>query len=276
MTPLPLCTMKIKLNSVEETLLIPLWCRAQISKEYPSLCNDAKAIELVEAIDYDFSTIEERFNPEYKLSSVVRTKHFDDKIRTFIAEYPHASVINLGAGLDTTFYRVDNGSIHWYDLDLPNVIAIRKHLIPETDRTTYIAKSLFDPSWCSDVEHTENGVFVVSGAVLVYFEEAQVRTFFSLLADKLPGAEIVFNAYSPSEVSLINKALRSVGVKNATLKWALEDAREMTHWDTRIAIIDQFPYFKDIPRDPAWDEETIRRIDLSDEQTAMSIVHVRV
>jgi hypothetical protein len=65
-------------------------------------------------------------------------------------------------------------------------------------------------------------------------------------------------------------------MKNATLKWASEDAREMTHWDTRIAIIDQFPYLKDIPRDRASDEETIRRIDRSDEQKAMSTVHVRV
>jgi O-methyltransferase involved in polyketide biosynthesis len=182
---------------------------------------------------------------------VVRTKHFDNKIRAYITAHPCASVINVGAGLDTTFYRVDNGAIQWYDIDLLNVIALRKQLLPEPDKVTYIAKSLFDPSWCSDAEHTEHGVFAVSGAVLVYFEEAQVRTFFSLLADKLPGAEIVFNAYSPSEISLINKALRSVEVKNATFKWALEDAREMTHWDTRIAIIDQFPYFKGIPRDPA-------------------------
>jgi len=122
MTPLLRCTMKMKLNGVEETLLIPLWSRAHISKEYPSLFNDAKAIELVDAIDYDFSTLEERLNFEYKLSNVVRTKHFDNKIRDFIAEHPHASVINLGAGLETTFYRIDNETIHWYDLDLPEVI----------------------------------------------------------------------------------------------------------------------------------------------------------
>jgi hypothetical protein len=69
---------------------------------------------------------------------------------------------------------------------------------------------------------------------------------------------------------------RSVGVKNATLKWASEGAREMIHWDTHSAIIDQFPYFKGIPRDRVSDEETIRRIDRSDEQKTMSIVHVRV
>ncbi|MGD0170953.1 MAG: class I SAM-dependent methyltransferase [Halobacteriota archaeon] len=105
--------MKVDLHGVEGTLLAPLWGRAKFSREYPSVFNDAKAIELVEQIDYDFSTIDEGLRFEGTLMLVARAKQFDDKARAYIAEHPTASVINLGAGLDTTLYRIDNGSIGW-------------------------------------------------------------------------------------------------------------------------------------------------------------------
>jgi len=201
---------KIKLSGVSASLLPCLWVRAQLSKEYSSLFYDEKAIELVEKIDFDFSTSDVPFqgiwfNISRKLNlppcgpPVLRAKHFDDKIRAYIAEHPRASVINLAAGLDTTFYRVDNGTIRWYDLDLPAVIDIRRQLLPEPDRVTYIAKSLLDPSWFEDVTHTKDGVFMIAGGVLHFLEEAQVKQFFSMLADNFPDGEIVFNAMSRSD-----------------------------------------------------------------------------
>jgi O-methyltransferase involved in polyketide biosynthesis len=123
-------------------------------------------------------------------------KLFDDKIKTYIAEHPHASVVNIGSGLDATFYRVDNGLIHWYDLDLPAGIDVRKQLLPEPDRVTYIAKSLLDSSWCKDIKHTEDGVFMIAEAVLQFFEESEMKQFFSMLADNFPDGEIVFTAPS--------------------------------------------------------------------------------
>jgi len=266
---------KISLSTIEETLLIPLWIRAKLSREHNSVLNDTKAIELVERIDYDFSTLDG--NPfESNLFFVARAKQFDDKIRAYIREHPRASVVNIGAGLDTTFYRVDNGTIRWYDLDLPDVIALRKQLLPETDRTRCIAKSLFDSSWYTDIKNTGEGVFLMAAGVLFYFEEAQVRRFFSSLADKFPGSEIVFNAHSKLGVSFANRTLRSTGVENAVIKWALKDVNEMTKWDKRITVIDQVPYFKNIPRDPAWGEEIKRRINVNDTHKIFKIVHLRV
>jgi len=128
---------KVSLSGVSETLLFCLWGLAQVSKRYRSLSNDEKAIELVEKIDYDFSTSAIPF--EDILSNISlegglpllslftsRAKQFDDKAKAYIAEHRRASVVNIGAGLDTTFYRVDNGLMHWHDLDLPAVIDVRK------------------------------------------------------------------------------------------------------------------------------------------------------
>jgi O-methyltransferase involved in polyketide biosynthesis len=266
---------KVKLSGVSETLLIPLWARAKISREYSSLLNDSKAIEIIEQIDYDFLAIGKN-TFESNLFFAARTKQFDDKIKAYIAEHPRASVVNIGAGLDTTFYRVDNGLIHWYDLDLPDVIALRKQLIPETDRTKYLAKSLFDLRWYSDINNTDEGVFLMAAGVLFYFEESQVRQFFSSLADNLPGGEIVFNMHSKLGVFFATKIIRSAGVENAPIKWVLKDVNEMTKWDKRITVVDQVPYFKNIPRDPGWDMKIKLRMNINDKFKIFKIVHIKV
>lgn len=244
--------------------------------KYQSTFYDAKAVELVQAIGYDFSVIDSRLSPIIRLASIARARQCDDILKAYIAEHPRASVVDLGAGLDTAFYRIDNGLIDWYDLDLPSVIAIRKQLLPETDRVHSIAKSLLDMSWCDDIINIDNGVFVVAGAVLGYFSEVEVKTFFSTLADRLPGVQVVFTAYSSEELSRINRSLQRVGMTSAAMKWALEDANELTRWDDRVLVVDEFSFFRDSPYDRGWDEETIRTIRSIDEHKRMRIVHVRL
>ena len=283
--------MKINLNAIEETLLLPLWSRATLSRGPNSLLNDTKAIELVEQIDYDFSMFDTISFQTFTVSHVniddtvclasnlmfaARAKQFDDKIRAYIAEHPRASIVNIGAGLDTTFYRVDNGAIHWYDLDLPAVIEIRKQLLPEPDRTTYIAKSLLDPSWCKDIKHTEDGIFIIAGGVLPYFEEFQVKRFFSSLADNLPGVEIVFDVTSKLSALAANLNLWKMGVEGVHIEWTVNDVNDMKQWDTRVRVIEQFPYFRGIPRDPVWGEEIKIWMDFMDEIKIYNIFHVSV
>ena len=337
-----------------------LWGRAQLSKKYSSLFYDAKAVELAEKIDYDFSTSEVPFRRHFGFNvslkgnlppfglPPLRAKKFDEKIKTYIAEHPRASVVNIGAGLDTTFYRVDNGTIQWYDLDLPDVIEIRRQLLPEPDRTTYIAESLFDPIWCKDIKHTEGGVFMVAGGVLPFFEESQVKQFFSMLADNFPGGEIIFDVPSKlnddfrawgdqfppeqrdamsaawmealkdwwtkapqDQKDKLNNMMASLktptkpkGKEWADLeawwnqlsakemgeiwrgfrvssnryfgKWTLEDAYEITKWDSRITVIDQSPLFKDIPRDSSLSAEIRQFMDYSDKSGRLNIFQLRV
>ncbi|HYC19362.1 MAG TPA: class I SAM-dependent methyltransferase [Candidatus Bathyarchaeia archaeon] len=268
--------MKVDLHGVEGTLLAPLWGRAKFSREYPSVFNDTKAVELVEQIDYDFSAIDEGLRFEGTLLLAARAMQFDGKVRAYIAEYPTPSVINVGAGLDTTFYRIDNGCIEWYDLDLPNVISVRRRLLSEPERTTYLAKSLFDASWCKDIEHTENGVFVICGGVLDWFEDSQVKLFLSLLADNFRGAEVVLNAQSRLGKFVANLGLRRTGTKKMATRWALKDARTMTKWDARIEVLDQFSALKNIPRDSAWSTQIERWMNLIDKSRMWNIFHLRV
>ena len=346
---------KIDLSGLSETLLFPLWGRAKLSKECSWLFNDVRATEIVEKIDYDFSKFDKilwgcRFDRTALKNSLpplfaLRAKQFDHKIQSYVAEHPRSSVVNIGAGLDTTFYRVDNGLIHWYDLDLPPVIEIRSQLLPEANTTKGIAKSLLDPSWCTCIKQTEDGVFMIMGGVLMYFEEAQVKQFFSMLADNFPSGEIVFDAPSKldnnfgtwvKQLSLDQrKELKAARVKAlkgwwqnnpenqkdkllAALKtptkprsaewpdllawwcqldgkekkaarndfkaffhlglrkWALDDATKITQWDKRITVIDQFPLYRNIPRDPSWSTLIRRFMDYSDRYKMSNIFHLRV
>ncbi len=338
---------KINLSGISKTLLFPLWGRVRLSKEHNSLINDVKAIEIVEKIDHDFSSYGMfPFESCLPFPFALRAKHFDDKVKQYISKYPHASIVNIGAGLDTTFYRVDNGLIHWYDLDLPNVIELRKLLIPETNRTTCIAKSFLDPSWCADIKRKEEGVFIIIGGVLMYFEELQIKKFLSLLADNLPGAEIVFDVpskldnhigawiiqlppnqqkvfrgtwrkalkkwwqnkpqdekekllvtlttntkphstkwvdleswrkqISASEKEVARRDVRSIFSNLGLRKWALEDANEMKKWDTRITVIDQFPLFTNILRDPSLGINLRRFMDFSERYKLTNIFHLKV
>jgi len=267
--------MRVNLGDIEETLLIPLWGRAKLTQEYPSLLNDQKAVELIEQMDYDFSKLDKslRF---WNFLHAVRANQFDDKIRAYIAKHPRASVIDLGAGLDTAFYRVDNGLIHWYDLDLPSVIQLRTGLLPEPERTMYISHSLFDPAWFTEVENTENGVFFIAAGVLLYFEESRIRSFFTSLANTFPSGEIVFDSLSIFGKLTGNWSLRRAGMKGSTLKWALKDARRITEWDGRIDVLDQFPLFKNTPRDPVWGTSVRRYMNFVDRNRIRNICHLRV
>lgn len=263
--------MSIELSSLEKTLVVPLWHRAQASKAHPGLLNDVKAIELVNHLDYDFSIFKQRFTVEDSLRSAARVRQFDEKLRAYISTHPDASIVNLGAGLDTAFYRVDNGSIEWYDLDLPHVIDLRKQLLPETDRVKYIAKSLFDMSWSADIDYTDNDIFILAKGILWFFKEAEIRRFFSSLADALPGAELIFEACSKRGASIVNDSLKSVDM-DVEVKWELEDAHVITQWDRRLKLIDQTPYV--IHQDPAWEGHTLEDIDAGDLTNALSIVHL--
>ncbi|MFZ0924994.1 MAG: class I SAM-dependent methyltransferase [Halobacteriota archaeon] len=266
--------MKLDLSGVEKTLLVPLWGRAKLSRENPSILNDTKATELVEQLDYDFSRFDKTLGILGNLMFAAIAKHVDEKTRAYIAEHPKASVIDLGAGLDTTYYRVDNGSIHWYDLDLPAAIDLRRRLIPEAARSTSIAKSLLDTSWFDDITDTANGVFMIAAGVLIFFQESDIKSFFSSLADSLPGMEIVFNTQSTFAKLRSNWGMRRMGMK--TTKWAMKDARTITKWDNRIKVLDQLPLFKNIPRNPAWGSSVKRLMNLSDSNGMMNVVHLRV
>jgi O-methyltransferase involved in polyketide biosynthesis len=235
---------KIALGEVQQTLLLPLWGRAKESqKSHPLLVDDA-AKKLIDRIAYDFSKIDKSLDEISQLGWVFRCINIDKTIQQFLAKHPKATVVNIGCGLDTTFERVDNGALRWYDLDLPDVIELRNKLIPQTERRKYIAGSAFDIGWFDEIIVTDH-VFFIAAGVLYYFEEEEIKGLFLRMAERFPGGEIIFDATSPFGVKIANRMVvkRSGMGEQAFLRWGLKKAHHIEQWDKRLKVVETYPYF---------------------------------
>ena len=267
---------KIKLGSVQETLLIALWCRARENEREKPCLLDPKASEIIHQLDYDFGRMDKALTEYVVLVSNISCRYCDDAIKRFIADHPKATVVNIGAGLDTTFYRLDNGSLRWYDLDIPDVIDLRRRLMPETDRSRCISKSVFDFSWFDDIVPPEDGLFMFARGVFCYFDAAELKRLFSAIAIRLPRAEMVFNSYNAlGRWGGNHLAVRRAGIRGAPLKWSIGTAKQLTKWDNHIEVVDEWPLFSRIPRDPSWKRTTALLVDLSDRFRFTNMVHLR-
>ncbi len=181
--------MTVHLDRVPETLLWTLYHRALEARRSDHLIDDPMAIELVERIDFPFR---ERFGGSQGLAQwqALRARRFDEEIRRFLAAHPDGTVVALGEGLETQSWRVDNGRMRWVTVDFPEVIELRRELLPQDERRTLLASSALDFSWLDHVEGDD--VLVTAQGVLMYLEPEDVRALIAQIGEHFP--TFVFDA----------------------------------------------------------------------------------
>jgi len=234
----------VALGNVQKTLLLPLWGRAfETQKEKPLLV-DRTALAVVEKLDYDFAPLAQNLSPLTQIAWIMRSQCVDEVINNFLQHSPQATIVNIGCGLDTTFERVDNGQLTWYDLDLPDVIHLRQQFIPETERRHYLATSFLEEGWLKTID-ASRGLLLIAAGVFYYFEESQIKQLLLRLADTFPRCELFFDASSPYGVRVANKkVITSSGLdEKSFLKWGLEDPQSLAAWDQRIRVLKCYYYF---------------------------------
>ncbi len=269
--------MNINLGGIQETLLIPLWSRAKFSKENNPILVDSRAVDIVKKIPYNFSKIDKNFPYFLHFQNLARTKMLDTTIKEFLSNHPKATIVNLGAGLDTTFYRVDNRLLNWYDIDLPDVIEIRNKLIPGADRLHYIEGSIFEMKWVKNIANAKDGILFISNGVLEYFQKSVVKKFLSDMADNFPESEIVFNTIRRNIIiSYFNRRMmKRLGMKSATTKWGIKDPEKIKRWDKRIVVLASYPLFSKIKIQRNWDTNHVKAMNRFDKWKAVNIVHLK-
>ncbi len=233
------------LGSVQKTLFLPLWGRAvEMEKEKPLLV-DKTAREVINRVNYDFSQIANNIHPLTRLAWIMRGIYTDSVIQDYIKEFPGGTIVNLGCGLDTSFERNDNGILNWYELDLPDVIALRKKFFKENERRHLIAASVLDDEWVEKIEVKKNLLFIVAG-LLYYLTEADVKKLFKRIADNFSSASIICDISSPLGVSLSNKlVIKNTGLDESSyLKWGIENDKDIERWDSRYKIVRRFFYYR--------------------------------
>ena len=216
------------LGEVQETLLIPLYYRACETLREDAIIRDEDAVRIIDGIDYDFSCFDEA--KYVYLDCVIRSEIFDERVERFISNNPNGAILNLGAGLDARFQRVDNGSIRWFDLDFPDVIGIRDQLLPASDRVTHVASSAFDFDWLDALAVSrETPVMVIAEGLFCYCEESQVRELFLQLSKRFQDAHVLFQSISPSYVGRESQ-VGAVNKTRAKLRWGVRSGRELLAW----------------------------------------------
>jgi len=245
---------KIDLGDVQETLMLPLWARArEADKDNPVIC-DTYAKDIVQRIDYDFSQIEESHMADNQGVWAIRAYNFDNIVKTFITDNSRAVVVNFGAGLETTFQRVDDGTVLWINIDLPDVVALRQKLIPDSEREMTIAKSILDLTWIDDIAQMtkKRSIMFMAAGLLCYFEPREVRALFRKLAETYPASHVIFDSMSwlPAWGSNreIKKSMKNSETDSSTLiKWYLKKASTLRKWVDTIKIIEAYPMLSKVP-----------------------------
>ena len=150
---------KVQVQGVPETMLQTLYARAQESKKPNHHIYDERAIEVVSRLDYDFSKAES--DKAMSLGVIARTIVLDKLVGDFLSHYPHAVVMNIACGMDTRCYRMEGKYDRWYNIDLPETMAVRSRFFEEQGPIFQIAKSAMDASYMEDIEYHGEPVLVI-------------------------------------------------------------------------------------------------------------------
>ena len=232
---------KIEKNTVQETLIIPLYAGKVCTELYPNLYRDETAVRLINEIDYDFSVAEknsrslmQRFGA---LEVAMRQNDLAWEVMDYLKDHPKAAVVNLGCGLDNTGRSCDNGSCKIYNLDFPDVIAVRNELLPADEREENIPCDLNNTKWFEKIDASGGAIFFASG-VFYYFLTEQVKALVQAMADAFHGGVLVFDAANRAAVKMIAKTwLKSAKIKDVCAYFAVSDAKdELSLWDNRLKV----------------------------------------
>ena len=238
----------IEKNTVQETLVIPLFGRLVCSERFPQLFSDPEAKRICDSLDYDFAEKRKKMESAFGLFGALEVAQRQYNLRceaeAYLRSHPKAAVVNLGCGLDDTFRKCDNGLCHGFNVDLPDVIAVRNRLLPTGERERNIACDLNDPRWMDAVDASGGAVFFAAG-VFFYFRTEDVRSLFSRMAERFPGAVLAFDSCNRRGAKMMRSTwLKEAGITDVNAFFSLENERELESWSGRFSSVTAKSYMR--------------------------------
>ena len=234
----------LHLSDVQKTLLLPVWARAKETAKKKPLLTDTVAERIISSVDFDFRHLDKNIKVISQIAWIARCKRFDLIIKDFLKDNPKGTIVNIGCGLDTTYERINNNSVKWFDLDLPEVIDLRKRFLKETENRKFIASSFTDTVWFNKIP-SDNRILFISTGVFVYFEEQVIKDFIIQIADRFIYSELFFDVTSPKGVQIANKIIKDSSLNSSSFfRWGLKNISVITAWDQRIKLLNTYYTFK--------------------------------
>ncbi|MBR2811718.1 MAG: class I SAM-dependent methyltransferase [Solobacterium sp.] len=238
----------IEPDTVQETLVIPLFARLICTERFPALFEDENARIICDSLDYDFSAKRKLMESPAGLFGALEAaqRQYDLmwEVKDYLKDHPCASVVNLGCGLDDTFARVNNGQCHGYNLDFADVIEIREKVLQKADNEENIACDLNDVRWMDQIDRSQGVVFFAAG-VFYYFETVRVRALFHTMAEQFPGGVLVFDACNARGAKMMRKTwLKQAGIRSVDTYFSTNGAQDLRDWSPSFANVSEKSYMR--------------------------------
>jgi len=230
----------IEKNTVQETLIIPLYGRKVCSEHFPQLFKDPEAERICSMLDYDFAEKGKRMETTVGLFGAleVAQRQYDIacEVKAYLKHKPEAAVVNLGCGLDDTFRKCDNGTCKGYNIDMPDVITVRNELLPAGDREKNLGYDLNDVKWMDEIDSEKGAIFFATG-VFYYFKTEEVKKMLCKMAEHFPGATLVFDACNKRGAKMMTKTwLKEAGIQDVSAFFSVENPKELADWSSDFKV----------------------------------------
>ena len=241
--------MELQLGDVQTTALIPLAVKASESMRDNPRIKDPKAVEIINALGIDTTPYDKFMSHE---GVIARTIMLDRQLKEIIKKAPDTVIVNIGAGFDNRFSRVDNGTIFWFDLDLADSIAARKKAFEEQERIRMIAGNALDSEWCGEVKEKLIGraskpVFIAEG-LFMYFTLDQIRILLNVLKDNFPDGGILIAEQNNKLMQKNEKHHDTVKNTNAHFMSGTDSAQEIADLTDGIRLIEEHSFNEEMKK----------------------------
>ncbi|SEM05891.1 class I SAM-dependent methyltransferase [Nonomuraea pusilla] len=214
----------LALDPVMKTSLITLYGKALDARRSPSLLHDTMAAEAFDKLGADVAAL--GVSPRMALSAAARARHFDDWAAEFLSRHERATVLHLGAGLDTRVWRLDPGpGVAWYDVDQPEVAEVRRRLYPERPGYRLVASSVTANAWLQEVRDDLPALVIAEGLTMYLLPE-EGRALFRRVTGHFPSGVIMFDTHNRLAAWALNRRLRRIS-RTPMLRWAISDPGEL-------------------------------------------------
>lgn len=257
------------LTAVSQMLFVPLYALSLESRREDPIVMDERAVGITAELDRTFRGRPERFyrrlaegrlRPLMVRTLALRIRRFDRYVAAFLAERPDGVVVNLGCGLDARRDRVDNGTMRWVDVDLPEVIALRRRFFQETDRLRFIAGSVLDSDWRDRLPDAPRDAFLfVAEGLFMYLPCEDVRKLVTELRRGWPGSRLVAEVAGARVVRMMRTRLGRGKLRrelrlseDVVYRCGIEDSLELERWSAGIRVLDEWSWFDDADARVGW------------------------
>jgi O-methyltransferase involved in polyketide biosynthesis len=228
----------------QESLFLTLGGRALDSRLPRPFLGDAMADEIITAVGYNlakFPALNTKIlDPKSRVFDIaVRAKRIDELVQGFVVRHPDAVVLDLGAGLDSRMFRVDPPqTVDWYDIDFPEVIALRPQLLAQPANVHNIGTDLADPNWLDNVATGRPTVIVADGLV-AFLTRDDFISLLNRLISHLPSGELALNLYTTSAIWALKHTPGMAAIAGGVINPGFNDPRQPESWVGGLRLVEE-------------------------------------